>query len=89
MIKTEKDWEEARRYYYKQYHPNDEIKGFRILQLDMNPYNFKKENLIKVTVKEMNCLLNNKLLSNDAEYNKLALLTIKNELLTKEVQNNN
>ena len=25
--------EDARRYYYKQYHPKEDIKGFRILQL--------------------------------------------------------
>lgn len=75
--------EEARRYYYKQYYPNDDIKGFRILQLDMNPFNFNKDNLVKITPRVMNCLLNNHLLSDNVELNKLAIQTIELELLTR------
>lgn len=75
--------EDARRYYYKKYHPNEDIKGFRILQLDMNPFNFKKSNLVKLTPRVMNCLLNNHLLSNNAKLNKLAINTLELEFLTK------
>lgn len=74
---------DARRYYYSLYHPNEDIKGFRILQLDMNPYNFDEDNLVKVTPKIMNCLLNNHLLSDNSELNKLAIQTLELEHLTK------
>lgn len=75
---------DARRYYYLKYHPNDDIKGYRILQLDMNPWNFKKSNLVKVSPTIMNCLLNNHLLSNNPKLNKLAIQTLELELLTRK-----
>lgn len=75
---------DARRYYYLKYYPNEDIKGFRILQLDMNPWNFKKSNLVKVTPTIMNCLLNNRLLSNNPKLNKLAIQTLELEHLTKQ-----
>ena len=77
--------EDARRYYYKQYYPNEDIKDYRILQLDMNPFNFEKGNLVKVTPRVMNCLLNNHLLSSDVKLNKLAIQTIELELLSKNI----
>ncbi len=79
--------QEARRYFYKQYHPDEDIKGYRILQLDMNPWNFEEENLVKVTPKIMNCLLNNHLLSENPELNKLAIQTLELEQLTKKGAN--
>lgn len=75
--------EDARRYYYKQYYPNEDIKGYRIVQLDMNPFNFAKNNLVKVTPRVMNCLLNNHLLTNNVELNKVAIQTIELELLCR------
>lgn len=75
--------EDARRYYYKQYHPKEDIKGFRILQLDMNPWNFEENNLVKVTPKIMNCLLNNHLLSKNPELNKIAIEALQLEILLK------
>lgn len=74
---------EARRYYYLKYHPNEDIKGYRILQLDMNPWNFDEDNLVKVTPRIMNCLLNNHLLSDNKELNLLAIQTLELEQLTK------
>lgn len=79
---------DARRYYYLKYHPNEDIQGFRILQLDMNPWNFKKSNLVKVSPKIMNCLLNNHLLSNNPKLNKLAIQTLELEFLTKQKDTN-
>lgn len=79
---------DARRYYYLKYHPNEDIKGYRILQLDMNPWNFKKSNLVKVSPKIMNCLLNNHLLSNNPKLNKLAIQTLELEFLTKQKDTN-
>ena len=76
--------EEARRYYYKKYFPKQDIKGLRILQLDMNPYNFKKSILIAITPRIMNCLLNNHLLSNDPKMNKLAIKALEVELLLRD-----
>lgn len=75
---------DARRYYYLKYYPNEDIKGYRILQLDMNPWNFDKDNLVKVLPKIMNCLLNNHLLSNNPKLNKLAIQTLELEFLTKQ-----
>lgn len=79
---------DARRYYYLKYHPNEDIKGFRILQLDMNPWNFKKSNLVKVSPKIMNCLLNNHLLSDNPDLNKLAIQALELEFLTKQKEHN-
>lgn len=76
---------EARRYYYLKYHPNEDIKGYRILQLDMNPWNFDEDNLVKVSPRIMNCLLNNHLLSNNRELNLLAIQTLELEQLTTGV----
>lgn len=76
--------EDARRYYYKQYHPKEDIKGYRILQLDMDPFNFNEENLIKITPRVMNCLLNNHLLSKNPKLNLMAIQTIELDLLTKQ-----
>lgn len=80
--------EEARRYYYKKYHPKEDIKGLRILQLDMDPYNFKKSNLVAITPRIMNCLLNNHLLSNNPKTNKIAIKTLELEFLLKDNKQN-
>ena len=74
---------DARRYYYQQYHPNENIKGYRIVQLDMNPYNFNEDNLVKVTPTVMNCILNNKLLTDNVELNKRAIEIIEFEQLVR------
>lgn len=76
--------EDARRYYYKQYYPDDNIDNYRILQLDMNPFNFEKENLVKISVPVMNCLLNNHLLTDDPELNKTAIQVLELEQLIKK-----
>lgn len=78
--------EDARRYFYKQYHPNEDINGYRILQLDMNPWNFNEDNLVKVTPRIMNCLLNNNLLSNNVELNKMAIQTLLLEEVCKKLK---
>ena len=78
--------EDARRYFYKQYHPNEDIKGYRILQLDMNPWNFDEDNLVKITPRIMNCLLNNQLLSNNPALNKIAIQTLLLEEVCKKLK---
>lgn len=90
MEKTKHGFDEARRVeYIKKYKDND-LKGYRILQLDMNPWNFRKDNLIKVTVLEMNLLLNNNLLAKTDDYkynkkhNKMALIIVKNDISRKQ-----
>lgn len=83
--------QDARRVNYLKYHPNENLKDYRILQLDMNPWNFDEDNLVKVSVKEMNLLLNNRLLSktNDYELNKSinmkSLLWVKANILEKRL----
>ena len=53
----------------------------------MNPWNFDEDNLVKISPKIMNCLLNNHLLSNDKELNKLAIQALELEQLTKGRKN--
>jgi hypothetical protein len=64
---------DARRYYYKLYHPDEDITNMRILQLDMNPFNFNEDNLVALTVSQMNRLLNNHLLSSNPLLNLQAI----------------
>ena len=92
MVQTKEGVQEARRYFYsKKYHDNN-LDGFRILQLDMNPFNFNKTNLIKVSVLEMNLLLNNNLLSKTDDYkknkklNKISLQIIKNIIASNKLK---
>lgn len=83
--------QEARRVNYLKYHPHEDLKGYRILQLDMNPWNFNEDNLVKVTVKEMNLLLNNRLLSKSDNYeinksiNAKSLLWVKSNIINNKV----
>ena len=90
VIKTKDGIVEARRYFYSRKHKDYDIDGYRILQLDMNPFNFNKTNLVKVTPLEMNLLLNNNLLTKTDDYafnkkrNKVALELVKNIIITKK-----
>lgn len=92
VIKTKKGVEEARRYYYSKKHKDYDIEGYRILQLDMNPFNFNKTNLVKITPLEMNLLLNNNLLAKTDDYkfnkrsNKIALGIVKNMIITNNLR---
>jgi hypothetical protein len=70
---------DARRYYYKLYHPDEDIHNMRILQLDMNPFNFNEDNLVALTVSQMNRLLNNHLLSTNPCLNLQAIQVLKFE----------
>ena len=76
---------DARLYYYKQYHPNEDTKGYVILHLDNDNTNFDKKNLVKVKQRVWNLLLNQKLWSNNKELNKLSILvaTYQDESKTK------
>ena len=76
---------------YIKRHKDRDLDGYRILQLDMNPFNFRKDNLVKVTVLEMNLLLNNNLLAKTQDHkfnkrsNKLALQVIRNNIKSQEL----
>lgn len=92
MEYTKYGMDEARRVEYSKKYKDYDLKNYRILQLDMNPFNFRKDNLVKLSVLEMNSLLTNKLLSktNDYKYNKKhnknAILIIKNMILEKKIK---
>lgn len=86
MVITEKGCMDARRAYYLKYHPRAKLDGYAILHLDMNPYNFDKNNLVKVTIQERNLLLNTHLLSKDVKLNKLAIKTIRQKLKNIEIE---
>ncbi|MBR2493734.1 MAG: hypothetical protein IKB64_09810 [Paludibacteraceae bacterium] len=70
---------DARRYYYKLYYPNEDINNMRILQLDMDPFNFNEDNLVALTVSQMNRLLNNHLLSSNPSLNLQAIQVLRFE----------
>ena len=76
---------DARLYYYKLYHPEEETKGYVILHLDNDNTNFKEENLVKVKQRVWNLLLNQKLWTNNKDLNKTAILvaTYQDESKTK------
>lgn len=88
---TKYGMQEARRVEYTKKYKDKELDGYRILQLDMNPFNFRKDNLVKVTVLEMNLLLNNNLLAKTDDFkfnkksNKMALQVIRNNIQTKKI----
>lgn len=83
--------EDARRVEYIKKYKDKDLEGYRILQLDMNPFNFRKDNLVKVSVLEMNLLLNNNLLAKTDDYkfnkkiNKQSLAIVKNIIKAREV----
>lgn len=77
--------EDARRYFYKKYHPHDDISTKRILQLDMDPYNFHPKNLVAISPRTMNCLLNNHLLSTSSKHNLLAIKALELEETIKDL----
>lgn len=88
---TKHGFEEARRVQYMKKYKDKDLDGCRILQLDMNPWNFRKDNLIKVSVLEMNLLLNNNLLAKTSDYkfnkktNKIALTIVRNNIMQKQI----
>ena len=72
---------------YLKYHPGEELKGYCIIHLDNNPFNFSKDNLVKVDKKTFHYMISHKqLYFDDADLNKTSLLLIENINKTKEVK---
>lgn len=76
---------DARLYYYKKYHPEEDTKGYVILHLDNDKSNFAKDNLVKVKQRVWNLILNQHLWTNSKELNKTSILiaTYQDESKTK------
>lgn len=60
VLKTEKGFVEKKRYLYEKYHNIKLNKEDSIMNLDGNPYNCSKDNLVKLSVQERNRLIGNK-----------------------------
>lgn len=71
-------WEDKEVYLYKKYNKDSNLKGYVIIHLDNNPYNFDKDNLIKIKKEIFLLMLNNRMLFDDRELNKVSILTATN-----------
>lgn len=76
---------DARLYYYKKYHPQEDTKGYVILHLDNDNTNFSEDNLVKVKQRVWNLLLNQRLWTNNKQINQTSILiaTYQDESKTK------
>lgn len=78
---------DARLYYYKNYHPKEDTKGYVILHLDNDNTNFNEDNLVKVKQRVWNLILNQKLWTNNKEINKTSILIATYQDLSKTKRN--
>lgn len=69
---------------WKQYHPEDDLKGFCIIHLDNDPLNFDINNLAKVKKEIFLLMLNNKIYFNIPELNKTSILIATNMYESKK-----
>lgn len=73
---------------YLKYHPGEDLKGYVIIHLDNDPFNFSKDNLAKVKKNTFLKMLNNKIYFEHKELNKTSMLLVENINKTKEVEKN-
>lgn len=59
---------------YLKYYPGDKLTGYVIIHLDNDPFNFKKENLVKVKKEVHMFMLHHKLYFNDSNLTKTGIL---------------
>ena len=59
---------------YLKYHPNEDLKNCVIVHLDSNPFNFDKDNLVKIPKEIHMFMLNYKLYYDNAELTKTGIL---------------
>lgn len=78
---------DARLYFYKNYHPNEDTKGYVILHLDNDRSNFSKENLVKVKQRVWLLIQNQNLWSDNIEMNKLAINVASLQDASKTIRN--
>lgn len=74
---------------YLKYHSGEDLKGYVIIHLDSDPFNFSKENLVKIPKEIHMFMLHHKLYYNDAELTKTGILIaqLRCELKKKKVKN--
>ncbi len=77
-----KKFAEKRVVEYLKYHPNEDLKGYVIIHLDSNPFNFDKNNLVKIPREVHMFMIHHKLYFNDAKLTKtgIALAELKCQL---------
>lgn len=64
---------DKRKLEYLKYHPGEDLTGYVIIHLDNNPFNFDKENLVKVSKKIHMFMLHHKLYFDNAELTKTGI----------------
>lgn len=74
-VEEGKKFVDKRIVVWKKHNPDDNLKGYCILHLDNDPFNFDINNLVKVKKEVFLLMLTNNLLFNDAELNKISILT--------------
>ena len=87
IIKTTRGAEDATIVLARAFFPDEDLKGKKIFFLDGNKHNLDPNNLCIVPSTIFNQLLNNHLLSDDPELNKLAVKSLMLNELVKEKEN--
>ena len=59
---------------YLKYYPGEDLKGYVIIHLDSNPFNFNKENLVKIPKEIHMFMLHHDLYYDNAELTKTGIL---------------
>ena len=89
-VEEGKRFMDKRVYEYLKYHPNEDLKGYVILHLDADPFNFDKDNLVKVKKEIHLFMLHHELYFDDAELTKtgiqLATLMYEKKQLLKNIE---
>lgn len=71
---------------YLKYHPNEDLKDCVIVHLDSNPFNFDKDNLVKIPREVHMFMIHHKLYFNDAELTKSGIILANFKVLLKKTQ---
>ena len=72
---------------YLKYHPGEDLKGYVIVHMDNDPFNFSEDNLAKIEKNTFLRMLNNKVYFNDKQLNKTSILLMKNVLEAEKKEN--
>ena len=72
---------------YLKYHPGEDLKGYVIIHLDSNPFNFNKENLAKIPKEIHMFMLHHDLYYDNAELTKTGILIAQTRCELKKLKN--
>ena len=87
LIKISEDkWEYKQRYIYEQYYNVDLDTKTMVIFLNGDKKDFRIENLMAVSTPEYNCIRNKKLISNNSEVTKTAILSARLMYKSKDIE---